>query len=401
MDSIWAWVFIIAGWFVLKAILKSVQSSSGSGGARPTPMGLIEARMIDARLGDDGTGPKVKQLEIKGLLPVSKRTKVGFVTSVFDSTTGTFEPIISAIETLQEPHTAIYQQRVQVGYVSPNEGFTDWVDAGFVAPEIIQPPHGGRRELSVVLRMVNLDLIPDITHGFHDPHHPGLLWQTVVKFPWTFEEKGYQEAAAHREEAMALAVQIGVAIAMADGSLETAEGTLLKEWVTRFISPYSENKQAVLKDACNRAMKEAYAAAKSGTLAMGPLLDRLNVVGDKTTKYEAIELCFDVMAADGIAHADELRRIRAVAEGLGLDIDEINRMRDRKIIHLDTNSVHHASVEELLGIQPDWDSAHVKKHLRVEFQKWNDRLNTLPEGNERANAQRMLEAISEARKNHA
>lgn len=400
MDSFWAWIFIIAGWFILKAIIRHAKG----GGASSTPLtiiGPLEARIVDARLGEDGTGPKVKQIEVRGLLPVMKRTNVGFVTSVFDSSGEQFFPVISPIETLQEPNSTVYQQRSQIGFVSPQEGFRDWVDVGFVAHEVIQPPWSGKRQLTAVLRMIDLASVPDVSHGFLDASDTGLLWQTTLKFSWTFPEKGYREAAEHRDEAMALAVKIGMAIAMADGSLETSEGTLLKGWVTRFISHYSTERQSALKEACNRAIREAYTEAKEGTLALGPLTDRLNIVGDKTTKYEAIELCFDVMAADGIAHADEMQRIRSIADALQLDVDEINRMRDRKIIHLDTTALQHASVEEMLGIQASWDSAQVKKHLRLEFQKWNDRLNTLPEGNERANAQRMLDAISEARKKHA
>jgi len=39
-------------------------------------------------------------------------------------------------------------------------------------------------------------------------------------------------------------------------------------------------------------------------------------------------------------------------------------------------------------------------HLREEFNKWNNRLNTLPEGVERDNAQQMLGLISDARKKY-
>jgi hypothetical protein len=57
-------------------------------------------------------------------------------------------------------------------------------------------------------------------------------------------------------------------------------------------------------------------------------------------------------------------------------------------------------VEELLNIDPRWDAGKIKAHLRTEFQKWNNRLTTLPEGDERESAQKMLDAISEARKRY-
>ena len=89
-----------------------------------------------------------------------------------------------------------------------------------------------------------------------------------------------------------------------------------------------------------------------------------------------------------------------VAESLELDLDEINKMRDQKIVTLDSKATKHASIEDILGIGSDWDKEQIKKHLRNEFMKWNNRLNTLSEGEERNNAQRMLDTISEARKKY-
>jgi hypothetical protein len=117
-------------------------------------------------------------------------------------------------------------------------------------------------------------------------------------------------------------------------------------------------------------------------------------------KYEAVELCFDVMAADGIADGEELRTVHKVADALGLDFDEIERMRDQKIIALDSRVSDEVDIETLLGIEDDWDPERMRKHLTAEFQKWNDRLNTLDEGEERDNAQAMLGRIAEARQKY-
>jgi len=75
-------------------------------------------------------------------------------------------------------------------------------------------------------------------------------------------------------------------------------------------------------------------------------------------------------------------------------------MRDQKIVGLEINLGSQASIEDVLGIESDWDTATIKRHLRIEFQKWNDRINTLAEGEERDNAQQMLNLISEARQKY-
>ena len=199
---------------------------------------------------------------------------------------------------------------------------------------------------------------------------------------------------------MAIALKIGVAVAMADGNLDDKEGDILKQWVLRAIEPFSAEKQQTLKSLYNEAMKDAYRDAQNENLSLSALTSRLNEIGEKSTKYDAIELCFDVMSADGVADKEEMRVIRKVSEALELNIDEIEKMRDQKIINLDTNVSTHASIEELLGIESSWSKEQTKKHLRGEFQKWNNRINTLDEGDERDNAQRMLVLIAEARKRY-
>ena len=107
------------------------------------------------------------------------------------------------------------------------------------------------------------------------------------------------------------------------------------------------------------------------------------------------------MAADGVADETEITIIKQIALALNLDMDEVAKMRDQKIIGLNSSVGSHASIETMLGIEPDWSEDQIMKHLRVEFQKWNNRLNTLDEGDERDNAQIMLNRIAEARKKYA
>ena len=363
-------------------------------------MGSLDIRFKDAQLGDDEGEVIVKEIQGKGLFPLTRSARIGFITSVFDKTSGEYEPVISALDGFQESNNVIYQNRIEVGNISPSQGLISWVRLGIVLPEILQPPYGGRREMVAILRMVDLDNIPDITHGFHEPDHPGLLWQKALPFNFTCSEKGYREAAEHREESMALALKIGVAVAMADGSLDNSEGNVLKGWVLRMIEPHAEGKKESLKKLYNQAMKDAYAEIKSGNLILSSLTQRLNEIGEITTKYEVIELCFSVMAADGVADAEEIKIIRKVAEALDLNLDEIEKMRDKAIIGLNANVSSHASIEDLLGIESNWNNTQIKQHLRKEFQKWNNRLNALPESEERANAQRMLDIIAEARKKY-
>jgi hypothetical protein len=169
----------------------------------------------------------------------------------------------------------------------------------------------------------------------------------------------------------------------------------------KIVAPYGDDKQEQLKSLYNNAMREAYAAAKAGQLTLSDVTSRLNDIAEEPQKYEAIELCFDVMAADGVADEEEMNSIRRIAEALDLDYQEIENLRDKKLISLDTSATTRASMETMLGIEDGWDAERTKTHIRTEYAKWNDRLNHLPEGQERENAQRMLNLLSEARKKYA
>ena len=415
MEAIFGIIIVGVGWFLFVKILSAgtrtvgaaAKAAVGKGSFSDNMelafkgMGPMEVRFADARFGDDGNGPSFKSIEVKGLFPVITTRHVAFITSVFDKTDGKLAPVLGAIEIFQEPESIIYQHSSEVGRVSPDQGYISWTRVGAVVPDLLTPPYSGRRKFVALLRLVDLDNMPSIVFGEHGADDPGLLWIEALEFEHTVEEKGYQEAAEHRDHARSLSVQIGMAVAMADGSLDDTEGTVLKEWIIKMISPFSDKKRDGLKELYNVAMSHAYDKSLNGDLSLSALTEELNEISEKSTRYETIELCFDVMAADGIADAEELKVIRKVAEALNLDFDEIENMRDQKILGLDTSVSNQATAEDMLGIESDWEVDRIKKHLRVEFQKWNNRLNTVEEGEERDNAQRMLDMIADARKKYA
>lgn len=361
----------------------------------------FQIRFKEVRLGDDVSSPLVKEIEGKGLFPLWKKTNVGFLISVFDATSEKLHPVLSVIDLFQEEKSVVYQHSTTIGRINPDQGFGSWVRVGVVIPDMLRPPYGGTRKLKVIVRMVDLDNMPRIELGHNLRGDEGVIWQKSLSFQWTFDEKGYLEESENHDEAVSLSLKIGMAVAMADGSLDEEEAKVLKQWTIKSMDPFSGDRKEYLKALYNEAMKESYEEAKTGDLSLSELTSRLNKIGAKSDKYETLELCFEVMAADGIAEDNELKVIKNVAQSLGLDMDEVSKMRDQKILNLSTNVSGQASIENILGIEPEWSSEQVMKHLRVEFQKWNNRLNTLEEGAERENAQLMLDRISEARKKYA
>jgi len=187
---------------------------------------------------------------------------------------------------------------------------------------------------------------------------------------------------------------------MADGSLDDPEGEVLKSWIVKEVSAFSDDKQKRLKTLFNKSLKDGFDQAKKGKLVLSDLVERLAEIGDKKSKYDAIELCLDVMAADGVADPEEMSVIRNVAKSLDLDMDEIEKMREKVTLNLSTELTSEEGMESLVGIDSSWTDEQKRKHLRTEFQKWSNRLNSLPEGDERQSAQNMLDNIATLRKKY-
>lgn len=392
------WLLLIG--FICYKLFKSSGNPNQLERQASEGMSDFRVRLKKVNIDNGGVRASVYEVQGQGLFPIRSSKTLAFVTSVFDETEEGLIPVLSVLEKLQEPSNITFQHTMQVGRVHEHQGISDWVRIGVVIPDILVPPYGGNRTLVVVTRMIDINNSPEITQGFTDSAHSGLIAQYTLNLPFEFSNKGYLEVEEHRDEAMSLSLKIGVATAMADGSLDSSEGYVLKNWVERALAPYTGERREKLKNLYNHAMQSAFSDIKSGQLSLSALTSRLNEIGEKSIKYETIDLCFSVMAADGVADPAELRTINIVARALELDLSEIEQMRDKAVLKLDAELSEKDDFESLLGIQQGWSNDQVKTHLRREFQKWNNRLNTLPEGNERDNAQKTLDLIAEARKRY-
>jgi len=358
--------------------------------------GPLEIRITEDRIGDDEE-TLILRIEGKGLIPVTRTTEIGFITSVFDQTDGDPVPVMTHVDMFQEPTSVAYQNRNDIGEVESNVGFTDWVQLGVVIPEILEPPKGGQRKLKILLRMIDVDNPPELFLGFGD----GALWADELDYIHNHEGKGFEEKSSEQDEGRVLSLKIGMAVAMSDGSLDDTEGLILQDWVKKMITPYTEERQSELKELYNTAMRETHQQAKDGNLVLSEITERLNEIDNEAVKLDAIELAFQVMSADGVAEPQELETINRIAESLGIDYEEIEKFKDQNILKLDASVASEESMEALLDIDSDWDNEQINRHLRTLFQRWNGRLNSLDEGPEREQAQHMIDLIGKCQKKYA
>ena len=400
-------ILSLAALFAFGIVINLISAGMSAGGravkkavtGKETYFGPAQIKFIDEA--HDKTGWTLKKLMFRGRMPNTRGMEVGFAISAFDITDDSEnpKPVFSIVEQAQEPETICFQVSRNFGWVGEGSSLTDWVELGVLVPDLMQPAFSGQRQIQVVLRMYNTKNPPSIRAGFSGDDGELILFKSQ-QFSFNFEDKGYEEESRDREEAQSLSLKIGVAIAMSDGNLEPVEGEVLKSWIVKEIAGYSDDKMEALKQLYNTSLKEGYQDAKYGKLSLSELTDRLNEIGDKKSKYEAIELCLDVMAADGVADPEEMAVIRNVAESLDLDMDEIEAMRDKITLDLTAGLASGDNVEALVGIDESWSTEQKRKHLRAEFQKWSNRLNSLDDPDEKASAQSMLDNIASLRRRY-
>ena len=194
-----------------------------------------------------------------------------------------------------------------------------------------------------------------------------------------------------------LIIYVAMAVAMADKKLDDKEGETIQNWIKQNL--YREGHSQKSKNLYNNALRDSYSLAESGNLVLSDVCKRLNRYGNTAQKYDAVELAYKVMAADGILHENEAIVINTTAKALGITSAELEEIRDREIIKFET-TVDDTDIDKFLGINPSLSKKEKCEKLKKEFIKWNSRLNSLNEGKEKENAQRMLDLIPKARKKY-
>jgi uncharacterized tellurite resistance protein B-like protein len=260
------------------------------------------------------------EIEARGLFPVQRATEVSIVTSLLDVTeTNNPRPVLSMVDAFQEPTTTAFQFAMQPSVIQPNHGLVEWCRVGVVIPDVLKPPRGGTRKLDVWVNLLDAHYPADIELGFVAPESPRPISSFRQSIEWEFGDRGYEEEVENRKRQRPLFIRLAVVLAMADGSLGETEAKTISTWIKRQLSVQSDARREEMKQICNDALREAYSEAKAGTLSFSGVCQDIVSVTDVADRYEAIELCLDVMAADGKAEASELDMIRRVAATLELD----------------------------------------------------------------------------------
>jgi tellurite resistance protein len=400
MEIIIGIIFVVLLNLFIRAVFAGGQSLVTGDSFSESMRGMpdFKIRLKDTRI--DSIDGEIKEVQMKGLIPVSRPMNIGFVVLLRDVTDADNPfPIISLHDSFQAEESVAFCHSGEIGRIESEQGFTDWIKVSCIFTPFIQTPYSGRREIEVRVLLFDQDNRPNFKRGML-LSQSGLVCTDKITFSTNVAEAGYKEEKENKKEAQSLSIQVAMGLAFSDGSFDSTESKVIKEWAKRNIDSYPESDQAALKSSFNDAFTESFTKGKNGLIDLSTVTARLSKIGDKKSKYDALELCHAVMGADGEIAAAEMQFINKIAKELDISSETLKSMKDSVIVDIGSSINDSTSVEAMLGIDSSWDKDKIKTHLRKEFQKWNNRLNTLPAGKERDNAQSMLDSIAEARKKY-
>ena len=371
----------------------STSSSSNTyGGSRPSSnMSRFEVRAIQVMRGKN-KDLRVISVEGRGLLPVRRTMEIEFVTwaeDVTDDSKG--EPILCSLSNFQHHEHPTFQNVQNGGEISPNQGYTDWVELGVAPLDALTFPRSGSRNIRFYCYMT-------------EKTSPSLRQSLVgdsCNLRINYEETGYKEWKDKRIEALTLSLRLGIAMAHADSEFSRSEAAAIKLWLKERVDRLDDDDQTVAKDKLNAAMTAAVAEAKAGSLNVASAARSLRASPVKNAPYDALELCTIIMAADGSIDPAEMRLLREIGELLGIHAQEIQGLTDKHTPEATTSGDEGALSDELLiGLDPKLTPVEAKRKLREIFARYNSMLTTERDAFKRQRYQDCIDAVARLRKKY-
>ncbi len=336
-----------------------------------------------------------------GVLPNPTAMDLSAALYLYDSETNL--PFLSNFsQTDESPDSRVFRRDVNFGYGAPGQYFPNPVPLSNIILEGIQHPHQGERNINVILYFFDKNYPVIFRDGAMVQGKENLIHYSDLKVSLSFDEPGYMDEIENADAAKPLMVEIAMQMAMSDGSLDKSEGDIIKKWIKNQIKSVSESKKDELKNRLNNSLESSYEKLSNGE-DISNSIKKFNSLASKNLKYQLIEFCLDVLSADGVADEAELKNLENLTLEIDLNFDEVKRMKDKTLVKIQTkpsSGGQSASDESLIGMDIDLTKDEALQFIKKEYRKWNGRLNTISPGNERDNAQRMLDALARLREKY-
>lgn len=363
--------------------------------------GPLSTRLSKHFLEDEsGDGFEYLRVEMKGMNPSFSIPAVGVI--LLADSKG--QPVQCLDHKKQERETVFYQEIVceeeNVFLFQKDTYFTDWVTIGFVPLPLVVPAEAGVSVLTAKLclhHVVDDDSVPVYQGGRLTS---GSSPARVIESPTCTIESSYGYLAMEkaRKKSILASMQLAVVAAAIDGSVEQGEIDIIRDVAKRRVD--SVEGGASFKEELQKAIRHALDQARSSTsleeLRMSAI-GELQAIDSEPLSTEAVELCVEVLAADGVADKSELDFVYELCSKLSVDKSLVREMVGKKVALEELAVGQDGCNFGVLGIDASMDSSEIRRHINQAFRKWNSLVHH-DNPQTAARASEMLDLIGRARK---
>ena len=365
-------------------------------------MGEFEIRVREDSVVREELEFEVFIIEAKGIIPYRSGEDISFSTSIIDTTDeDNPKPVICMLDVFQEPNSRIYLNQRRYGVINQELGYREWTEIGLAPKSTLVPAGTGWRDFTffnqiattISSQSINMSVIP----------YEGLIHSSEFNIEYFNPNKGYEEIREDAEFSQEASVKLAIHLATLDGDLDKREGGFIKEWMGKALGELDANTREDRKEKLNNALREAHSKFKSG-MTSHYVNKQINILidkGEKLDHFECIELLLDVMSSDGVAHDSELKFINKTAKKFDINQEDLNLMREKRMLSIDNLESADGNIEEILGIDKSSTNQEILDQLTKMFSMWNSRMESLSDEKEKESAKNMLDLISKARKKYS
>ena len=338
--------------------------------------------------GDDGKPiPGLRLLEVRGFLQAPDATPAYLRAMIFDKEMGYEAPVVTHNTEQQASDAPVFLCTRAVGYDPGNRIHHEgWVSTGIpVMEDTLVGPKGGARNLFMAVEILQTDDF--------------MMWRTEIPFSVNLDF-GYQDIDDRLASNQALSVQLAVAVAATTEGIHDAELKAINTWIKKNTEELETEERSKRRKSLVTTLRTAQQRAEAGTLQISKLIGKLKTEGTRSGRMMAVELCFAVMAADGVASADELETVNKIAEKLDVNPQLLSAARDKSLSGLSGGATNDRDRYAILGIDASGDPEQIRAQLSALYKRWSSRATTLTDPAKRKEAEDMLRLIAEIRAEH-
>lgn len=364
----------------------------------PPPAPVLDFMVRGQLKASEEGGQRIHFIEVQvfGRIPVSYAQDLGILVTVDDEESGKLRPVYSMVAKLTDPETRVFRHFNRIGRISPGVYLTDWSPIGFIPLGFVLTPYSGSRRLRITCRCIPAEFgtIPLSDERLRN----GVICEAHTYSAAHFPVTGYLEVADKHREGMVSTIELALACACADGTVDQRELRVIHRWMTAALAERSDDapaELAKLKAGFNDAMKTGV----RGGADVRSICAKIHKLSLTSVSQSALTLCVDVIAADGELHAEELKTVRAIARDLGLDYDRLQSLLDKQFVNSGVTSAQE-NLEAIVGIDSSWDKERIRKHLAEQFMKWNSRAPAAKTVEDQVRIRSMLDAIARLKKKY-